>query len=74
VRIVVEGAHVEHWGNGRKLVEYELGSPDWKALVAGSKFAAMPDFGALPRGVIALQDHGDAVSFRNIKVRARGKP
>jgi hypothetical protein len=68
-RIVVNGAHVEHWLNGVKTAEYELLSPEWEQKVAGSKFREWPGYGRAPRGHIALQDHGDLVSFRNIKVR-----
>jgi hypothetical protein len=69
VRIVVKGAHVEHWLNGVKIVEYEIGSPDWEARVAASKFAAMPKYGRTRKGHIVLQDHGDKVWYRNIKIR-----
>ncbi|MBK7645390.1 MAG: DUF1080 domain-containing protein [Planctomycetes bacterium] len=69
VRLLVRGSHVEHWMNGVKLLEYELWTPEWKALVAGSKFASMPGYGLNPTGHLALQDHGDEVSFRDIKVR-----
>ena len=69
VRIVVNGNHVEHWLNGVKVVEAELNSPDWKSRVAKSKFAAWPGFGAAPEGHIALQDHGDRVQYRNIRIR-----
>lgn len=69
VRIVARGPKVEHWLNGRKIVEYEVGTPAWKTLVAGSKFASLPRFGTLPKGHIALQDHGDLVAFRNIKIK-----
>jgi len=68
-RLVVRGAHVEHWLNGAKLLEYELGSAGWKELVAASKFAGMPHYGLAPAGPIALQDHGDRVAFRDIKIR-----
>ena len=73
-RLVVRGTHVEHWLNGEKLLEYELHSDDWKARVAASKFAAMPDYGQRPRGHIALQDHGDRVAYRNIRVRTPAQP
>lgn len=69
VRLVVRGGHVEHWLNGEKIVEYELGSPEWKKLVEGSKFRSMPRYGSLTKGHIALQDHGDRVWYRNIKIR-----
>lgn len=69
VRLVVKGNHVEHWLNGTKIVEYELGSDEWKKLVAASKFNAWPGYGRAPKGHIALQDHGAAIAFRNIKIR-----
>jgi cytochrome c len=72
VRIVCDGPHVEHWLNGVKIVEYELWTDDWKELVAGSKFAAWPDYGLMKKGHIVLQDHGDQVWYRNIKIRALG--
>jgi hypothetical protein len=70
-RLVVAGTHVEHWLNGEKLLEYELGSEDWEARVAASKFASMPDYGRRASGHIALQDHGDPVAYRNIRIRNR---
>ncbi len=69
VRILVQGKRVEHWLNGTRIVEYELGSPDWEARVRKSKFASMPRYGREPAGHIALQDHGDWVAYRNIKIR-----
>ena len=69
VRIVVNGAHVEHWLNGVKTVETEIGSTDWNRRVAESKFRDWPGFGKASRGHIALQDHGDWVAFRNIKIK-----
>ena len=69
VRLVVRGKHVEHWLNGVKVVEYEFGSPDWNAKVKASKFASHQHFGRNPTGYIGLQDHGDRVAYRNIKIR-----
>jgi Domain of Unknown Function (DUF1080) len=68
-RLIVRGNQVEHWLNGAKVVEYLLGSPDWIARVKGSKFAAWPRYGQADEGVIGLQDHGDRVAFRSIKIR-----
>lgn len=68
-RVVARGRHVEHWLNGQKLLEYEQGGADWKQRVAGSKFAAWPGYGASLRGHIGLQDHGNRVWFRSIRVR-----
>jgi Domain of Unknown Function (DUF1080) len=69
VRLVVKGKHVEHWLNGVKMVEYEFGSPDWTAKVKASKFAGHPHYGRNATGYIGLQDHGDKVAYRNIKIR-----
>lgn|SRR5690606_21468717 len=69
VRLLVQGARIAHWLNGVKVVEYELGSADWEARVAASKFARLPAYGRARRGHIALQDHGDFVAYRNIKIR-----
>ncbi len=68
-RILVQGNHVEHWLNGEKQVSYDLHSPEWEALIAASKFASMPDHGTRAAGVIVLQDHGDTVAYRNIRIR-----
>lgn len=69
-RIVVNGAHVEHWLNGKKVVDYELWSPDWKAKVAASKFKAYPNYGLAKRGHIGIQgDHDGSLEIRNIRIR-----
>jgi hypothetical protein len=69
-RIVVNGAHVEHWLNGVKVVEYELWSSDWKARVAASKFSKYPRYGRAPRGYIGIQgDHDGALAVRDIRIR-----
>lgn len=69
ITIVAEGAHIEHWMNGVKVVDYQLWSPDWRARVLASKFKAWPGYGMSKKGHIVLQDHGNAVSYRNIRIR-----
>jgi hypothetical protein len=69
VRIKVEDEHVEHWLNGQRIVDYRIGSEEWQALVAASKFADWPEYGQARTGHIGLQDHGDPVWYRNIKIR-----
>jgi hypothetical protein len=61
--------HCIHWMNGVKYVEYEIGSDDWNARLAKSKFADKPDFAKAAEGHICLQDHGNEVAFRNLKIR-----
>ena len=70
-RIVVDGARVEHWLNGQKVVTYELWSPDWKAKVAASKFAPHPNYGLARNGLIGIQgDHAGTLTLRGIRIRA----
>jgi hypothetical protein len=69
VRLIVRGTHVEHWMNDVKLLEYEFYSPDWEARVKASKFGKIPIYGRAASGRIALQDHGDPVWYRNVKIK-----
>lgn len=68
-RILVEGAHVEHWLNGQMTVAYELWAPEWEALVAESKFAPHEHYGRAREGRIGLQDHDRQIRYRNMKIR-----
>jgi len=68
-RIVCKGSHIEHWLNGVKIVDVQVGSPDWNARIEKSKFKAFPLFAKKPKGYILLQDHGAEIRFRNIKIK-----
>jgi hypothetical protein len=68
-RLVVDGNRVEHWLNGAQTVRFEIGSPDMAQAIARSKYKAVPEFGAKKASPILLQDHGDDVAFRNLKLR-----
>ena len=68
-RVVAMGPTVEHWLNGSRVLSYELGSPALKKLIADSKFKDVARFGTLQKGHILIQDHGDQVWYRNVKIR-----
>ena len=68
-RIIANDNHVEHWLNGKKVVEYEISSGEWLKLKAGSKWKDAPGYGIAPRGHIDLQDHGGEVWFKNIMIK-----
>lgn len=68
-RIVVNGARVEHWLNGQQIVAYELWSEEWNRLLAVSKFTDHPRYARARRGRIGIQDHGDWIAFRSVRIR-----
>jgi hypothetical protein len=71
-RIVVLNNHAEHWLNGEKVLEYEIGDEDWKKAHASSKFAGAEDFGKNPKGLLLVQDHDYPITFETITVREIG--
>lgn len=73
-RIVARGSQVEFWLNGRKTVEFNRHSAAFRDLVARSKYHSIPAFGEWPDGHILLQDHGDEVSFRHVRIRELPAP
>ena len=68
-KLVSDHGKMQFWLNGEQLVTFTMHDAAWDAMVAGSKFKSMPDFGKATGGHIALQDHGDQVWYRNIKIR-----
>ncbi len=68
-RIVFQGSHGEHWLNGAKVLEYSLDSPEFQARLEASKYQPIDGFAERRAGHIVLQDHGDDVWFRNIRIR-----
>ena len=68
-RVVVRGNRIQHWLNGQQTADIEIGSEEWKQRMANSKFREMPAYATKQQGHIALQDHGDPVWYRNIRIR-----
>lgn len=67
--IIVRGNRVEHWLNGERVLSYERGSEEYQQLVGNSKYRSYKNFGLADQGHILLQDHGDQVAYKNIKIR-----
>jgi hypothetical protein len=73
-RLVFRGPHGEHWLNGEKVVEFDLGTARMDSALAASKYRSIPWFATRRRGHIVLQDHGDEVYFRSLKIRELDRP
>ena len=69
IRIISNKGHVEFWQNGYKVVQFQMDTDEWRNMIKNSKFKDMPDFGLAKKGRISLQDHGDNVWYRNIRIR-----
>jgi hypothetical protein len=69
VRLIAKGSHIEHWLNGEKVVECEIGSDDWNERVANSKFRDKPTYAKAESGHLCLQDHSGNIEYRNIRLR-----
>jgi hypothetical protein len=68
-QVIVKGKHVEHWLNGKRVLQYELDSPELRAAIAKSKFKNIARFGKPQKGHILIQDHGNAVWYRNVRIK-----
>ncbi|HRK73492.1 MAG TPA: DUF1080 domain-containing protein, partial [Rhodothermales bacterium] len=62
--------HVTHWLNGKKTVEYQMWTPEWERMVTAGKWKNFPGYGRAKKGKIALQDHGNQIWFKNIKIKS----
>jgi hypothetical protein len=69
VKLRKKDGHLTFWLNGTQIVDTQMGSDEWKTMIANSKFKTWADFAAYPKGHIALQDHGHVVAFRKIKIK-----
>jgi len=69
IRLIVNNGKLEHWQNGHKVVDTQMFDENWSNMIANSKFKDMPGFGKAKKGHISLQDHGDQIWFRNIKIK-----
>ncbi|HYV98929.1 MAG TPA: DUF1080 domain-containing protein [Gemmatimonadaceae bacterium] len=72
-RLVFKGNHIEHWLNGKKVVELDMGTARYDSLLQKSKYKSIKDFSVRKKGHVVLQDHGEEIYFRSIKIREEGK-